>query len=155
MFYSIPTSSMDYAQKSMAAGTTSNVDINTDMDDVLKRIQVIIVKPPTKPQLNLTWPKLGLTWKWLYTTTTTHRNSMWAISQHLSWQHLSWRHLSILGISQLLLTQFYETLNLRPWQQLQQTPTVTVTFVQATFVQVPFINIKNIAAVIDRILWEL
>ena len=54
MFYSIPTSSMDYAQKSMAAGTTSNVDINTDMDDVLKRIQVIIVKTPTQPQLNLT-----------------------------------------------------------------------------------------------------
>ena len=31
---------MDYAPKSMAAGAASNVDINSDMDEVLKRIQV-------------------------------------------------------------------------------------------------------------------
>ena len=32
---------MDYAPKSMAAGAASNVDINADMDEVLKRIQVL------------------------------------------------------------------------------------------------------------------
>ena len=30
---------MDYGAKSMAANTTANVDINFDMDEVLKRIQ--------------------------------------------------------------------------------------------------------------------
>ena len=39
----IPGSSMEYAPKSMAAGATSNVDINTEMDEVLKRIQVMIM----------------------------------------------------------------------------------------------------------------
>ena len=31
---------MDYAPKSMSAGSTTNVDINSEMDEVLKRIQV-------------------------------------------------------------------------------------------------------------------
>ena len=31
---------MDYAPKSMAAGVATNVDINAEMDEVLKRIQV-------------------------------------------------------------------------------------------------------------------
>ena len=31
---------MDFAPKSTAAGAASNVDINSDMDEVLKRIQV-------------------------------------------------------------------------------------------------------------------
>ena len=30
---------MDYGAKSMAANTSGNVDINVDMDEVLKRIQ--------------------------------------------------------------------------------------------------------------------
>ena len=30
---------MDYGAKSMAVSNTANVDINIDMDDVLKRIQ--------------------------------------------------------------------------------------------------------------------
>jgi hypothetical protein len=41
---------MDYAPKSMAAGAASNVDINTDMDEVLKRIQVIILNFNTKTE---------------------------------------------------------------------------------------------------------
>ena len=35
---------MDFAPKSMAAGAASNVDINTEMDEVLKRIQVPTVQ---------------------------------------------------------------------------------------------------------------
>ena len=31
---------MDYAPKAMAAGAATNVDINSEMDEVLKRIQV-------------------------------------------------------------------------------------------------------------------
>ena len=31
---------MDYTPKSMPAGAASNVDINSEMDEVLKRIQV-------------------------------------------------------------------------------------------------------------------
>ena len=33
---------MEYAPKSMAAGAATNVDINAEMDEVLKRIQVKI-----------------------------------------------------------------------------------------------------------------
>ena len=36
----------------------------------------IIVITRTQPQLNLTLPKLGLTWKWLYTTTTHHHRKL-------------------------------------------------------------------------------
>ena len=31
---------MDYTAKSMAAGATTNDDVNAEMDEVLKRIQV-------------------------------------------------------------------------------------------------------------------
>ena len=31
---------MDYTAKSMSAGAATNVDINAEMDEVLKRIQV-------------------------------------------------------------------------------------------------------------------
>ena len=58
----------------------------------------------SQPQLNLSsTQKLGLIWKWLYTTTIFNR--FWLLCWHLSRQHLSWRQLSISGISQLLLTR--------------------------------------------------
>ena len=55
---------------------------------------------------------------------------------------------------------FDETLKVGSWEHLEQTPTVTVTFVQATFVRatfvlVTFVHIKNISAVTDPILMKL
>ena len=46
-----------------------------------------------------------------------------------------------------------QTLKLGSWDYLEQTPTVTVTFVQATFVQVTIVS--NISAVNDPILTKL
>ena len=41
---------MDYAPKSMAAGAASNIDINMDMDEVLKRIQVTLLNIDAKTE---------------------------------------------------------------------------------------------------------
>ena len=50
---------------------------------------------------------------------------------------------------------FNETLKVGSWEHLEQTPTVTVTFVQATFVLATFVHIRNISTVTDPILMKL
>ena len=46
---------MDYAPKSRAGGAASNVDINVEMDEVLKRIQVRN-NPIGTPQIKYHYP---------------------------------------------------------------------------------------------------
>ena len=48
-----------------------------------------------------------------------------------------------------------DTLMVGSWEHLEQTLTITVTFVQATFVLVTFVNIRNISAVTDLIWMKL
>ena len=48
------------------------------------------------------------------------------------------------------MTKFYQNLNIGSWYNLEQSPIVTVIFVQATFV-----HIRNISAVNDSILTKL
>ena len=50
---------------------------------------------------------------------------------------------------------FDKTLKVGSWEQLEQLPTVTVTFVQATFVLAAFVHITNISAITDLILTKL
>ena len=50
---------------------------------------------------------------------------------------------------------FDQTLKVGSWDQLEQIPTVTVTFVQATFVLATFVHIRIVSAVTDLILTKL
>ena len=50
---------------------------------------------------------------------------------------------------------FDETLKVGSWEHLEQTLTVTGTFVQATFVPATFVHIRNISTVTDLILMKL
>ena len=75
------------------------------------------------------WPRLKLNTKiGLHTTTT----------QTLRQQYLS-----------CYWPDYDQTLNVGPWEHLQQIPFVTVTFVQATFVLATFVRISNISGVTD------
>ena len=89
------------------------------------------------PNHNSTQPQFNIR-LWLRTPPhpTTHRNSMFAISQ-------------------LLLTQFLWNFKCRLWEHLKQIPTVTVTFVWATFVLGTFVHKRNISAVPNLILTKL
>ena len=48
-----------------------------------------------------------------------------------------------------------ETLKIGSWENLEQIPSVMVTFVQATFVLATFVHIRNISALTDPILMKL
>ena len=133
----------------------------------------------SKPQPNLN-TRLGLTRKWLCTphpTPTTHRNSISAISQLLLtrfWWNSKGRFLWTFRTDsncqgdiclrnicprnicpyQEYLSCYWpdsdETIKVGSRENLEQIPTVRVTFVHATFV-----HIRNISAVTDPILMKL
>ena len=73
-----------------------------------------------------------------------HHISCGSSTQTLSQQYLS-----------CYWPDFDETLMVGSWEHLEQTLTVTVTFVQATFAQTTFVHIRNVSTVTDLILTKL
>ena len=145
------------------------------------------VRAPPSHQNNIATTSTQLKrWVWhendFSPPTTTHTNSMSAISQLLLtrfWWNFKGRFLetfrtdsncqgyicprnicprNICPYQEYLSCywpDFDETLQVGSWKHLEQIPTVRVTFVHATFVLATFVHVRNISAVSNQILTKL